>query len=190
MRSGPSTKNSIVRMLRSGTPVEIVEQDADLGYTLVRLRSGTEGWVLTRYLMKEEAARNRLAVVDQEAQEAKSKWQQLEAELNGIKKKMADLDAERDLLEAENARLKLELEDIREASSNALAIKDENRRLQERLATTDKEFTVQREENERLLSRANRDWFIAGAGVLGLGVLLGLILPRMRWRRRSEWSDF
>ncbi|MEO0974872.1 MAG: TIGR04211 family SH3 domain-containing protein, partial [Pseudomonadota bacterium] len=52
LRSGPSTRNEIRRMLPSGAALEVLEQDADSGYTRVQTASGSEqGWVLTRYLM-------------------------------------------------------------------------------------------------------------------------------------------
>ncbi len=43
MRSGKSTSHGITRMLRSGTPVEVLETDKKTGYSHVRTRSGKEG---------------------------------------------------------------------------------------------------------------------------------------------------
>jgi len=48
MRSGTSTRQSIVRQLKSGTQLEMLEVDAESGYTKVRTASGSEGWVLSR----------------------------------------------------------------------------------------------------------------------------------------------
>ena len=61
MRSGTSTSHGILRMLRSGTPVEVLETDKKSGYSRIKTRSGKEGWVLTRFLMNGPAARDRLA---------------------------------------------------------------------------------------------------------------------------------
>ena len=69
MRSGTSTSHGIVRMLRSGTPVEVLENDKDSGYSRVRISSGKEGWVLTRFLMSGPAARDRLADAEKRADE-------------------------------------------------------------------------------------------------------------------------
>ena len=59
MRSGKGTSFGITRMLRSGTPVEVLNVDKKSGYTQVRTNSGKEGWVLSRFLMKGQAARDR-----------------------------------------------------------------------------------------------------------------------------------
>jgi SH3 domain protein len=44
------------------------------------------------------------------------------------------------------------------------------------------------EENTSLRDRTNRDWFLAGAGVLFGGILLGLLVPKLR--KRKNWSDW
>ena len=56
MRSGKGTSYGITRMLRSGTRLEVLEIDKKSGYTKVRTKSGKEGWVLSRFLMKTPAA--------------------------------------------------------------------------------------------------------------------------------------
>jgi SH3 domain protein len=60
LRSGPSTSNAIQLMLSSGSRLEVLERDPDSGYSRVRTQGGTEGWVLTRYLMNEASAREQL----------------------------------------------------------------------------------------------------------------------------------
>ena len=42
--------------------------------------------------------------------------------------------------------------------------------------------------NATLASRERRDWFLAGAGAVLIGVLLGLLLPRLRAGRRRSWD--
>ena len=48
MRTGKGTKFRILRMLPSGTAVEVLETDTANGYTRVRTPGGVEGWVLSR----------------------------------------------------------------------------------------------------------------------------------------------
>jgi SH3 domain protein len=48
---------------------------------------------------------------------------------------------------------------------------------------------VLRAEVSEIKRNTQRDWFLIGAGVLFGGILLGLILPRLKLRRRSGWGD-
>ena len=48
-------------MVESGTQLQVIETDEESGYTQVRTNAGTEGWVLSRYLMSEASAREQLA---------------------------------------------------------------------------------------------------------------------------------
>jgi len=48
MRNGKSNKQAIVRMLSSGTKLEVLERDEGAGYAPVRSRSGAQGGVRSR----------------------------------------------------------------------------------------------------------------------------------------------
>ena len=98
MRSGKGTSYGITRMLRSGTPVEVLEDDKDTGYTQVRTTGGKEGYVLTRFLMKGQAARDRLA-------EAEKKLAELELENRKMDTAMSALSDEKRALEQELGKL-------------------------------------------------------------------------------------
>jgi len=46
------------------------------------------------------------------------------------------------------------------------------------------------QENRGPKNQANQRWSLSGAGVLAGGILLGLILPRLRLgRRKSAWGS-
>ena len=68
-----------------------------------------------------------------------------------------------------------------------LSIRDQNQSLRRRLSESNEEAELAAISNAQLSSRSTRDWFVAGAGVLLTGILVGLIAPRLRRRRRSEW---
>lgn len=186
MRSGTSTKNSIVRMLPTGTAVELLGTEPEEGYLPVRTPSGAEGWVLTRYLMRAPAARDQLAAARAQAEEADAQSKQVSEELRALQETKNDVDAEKDLLETENRRLNRELDEIREASADVLAISDQNATLRQRLNVTDRDLALAKEENQVLQSQAIRDRWITGAGIMLAGIVLGIILPRMRLHRRSD----
>ena len=188
LRTGQSTQHAIKRMLTSGTPVEVLSADKDSGYSRVRTRDGVEGWVLTRYLMAEAAPRERVTQLE-------SRLTALSQENRQLKQDIAALTAERDTAtnshaaqEGENRRLTQELAQIRRASADVLTIDAENQQLKGRVASLERELLTLQEENAALGDRTQRDWFMVGAGVVVLGIVLGLILPRIRWRRKPRWD--
>jgi SH3 domain protein len=189
LRTGTSTQHAIVRMLPSGARVDVLQVDAASGYTRVRTADGVEGWVLTRYLMEQPAAREQLATAGGRVENLNARVQELSAEVEVLRGERDSLAAERDGLEAELTDLREELERIRRASASALELDKSNRELRTLLSAAEQGSDALRVEIAELKRNTRRDWFLAGAGVLGLGILLGIVLPRLRLRRRSRWGE-
>ena len=60
-----------------------------------------------------------------------------------------------------------------------------------KLAAQREELQTLRQERDALQAREARQWFLLGASVLGAGIVLGLVLPRLRWRRkRNDWGSW
>jgi SH3 domain protein len=176
MRTGTSTSNKIVRVLKSGTRLELIREDTELGYSLVRIPDGPEGWVMTRFLVSSPPAIVRL--------------RQMEKDIGRV----AELSDERTALQSEvrqlasdNSKLSAELDRIKQVSASSVKIDSENKTLRSSLSAARSQISELEEENRRLGSKANRDWFLVGATVLGLGLLLGLIIPRLKVRKKSAW---
>jgi SH3 domain protein len=190
MRSGKGNSYSITRMLDSGTPVEVLEVDKDEGYTRVRTKSGKEGWVLSRYLMKTPAARDRLASAEKNLAEIELEKRKLETAMAALTEEKNKLAAELETLTGQNRKAGQELAEIKRTASSALAIDAENKDLKSRVVTLERDLQTVQQENEGLRDRSDRDWFMVGAGVVLLGILIGLIIPRIRWRKKSSWDTF
>lgn len=189
MRSGPSTQNTILRMLPSGTTVEVLEADEETGYSRINTASGTEGYVLSRFLMDQPAARNQLAGMRRQVSNLRQRNQELVARLGQATASRDELRQERDRLQEGNQDKDTELADIRRVSARALDLNSQNQELQTTLQGMNHRLQAQTSEIQELKDRKNRDWFVAGAAVLIGGILLGLLLPKIRLRRRSSWSD-
>jgi SH3 domain protein len=189
MRSGKGTSYGITRMLRSGTPVEVLEMDKKTGYTKVRTSSGKEGWVLTRFLMKGQAARDRLAAAEKSLAELELENRKMETAMTALKEEKTALQASLDTVQGESRSVSQELSEIKRTASSALAIDSENKDLKGRVVALERKLQTLQQENESLRDRTARDWFMVGAAVVVLGIVVGLIIPRIRWRKRSSWGD-
>lgn len=80
LREDKGISADVAGLLKSGTRVELLETDAASGYARVRVAAGREGWVLTRYLSTEPAARERLAVVQSQLNEQQTILRRLQTE--------------------------------------------------------------------------------------------------------------
>ena len=189
LRTGKSLQNKIVRMLPSGTRLELLEE-AEEGYSRVRTDRGVEGWILSRYLMDEPSARDRLTTAEAELARQKVANARLKREIGTLKAHEAEIERSNRELQEHNRQLTEELAKIRRTASRALAIEEENARFREELAQGKKELDTLLRQNAALKDHSRRDWFMAGAGVALGGLILGLIIPRIPWRRRKRWDQF
>lgn len=190
LRSGPSTSNAITRMLDSGTELEVIERDRDSGYSRVRTAGGTEGWVLTRYLMNEASAREQLEKLTSQLTSVSTRGTTLESQLAAVQLEYRTAEQRIATLEREKTGVEKELADIRKTAANVLAINDQNQSLMEQLAAAQLRADTLEQENRNLSRQSTRYWFMTGALVLLVGIILGIWLPRIRWQRRSRYDRF
>jgi SH3 domain protein len=188
-RQGPSTEHRITRMLSSGARVTVVEEDPDTGYSLIALDDGTNVWILTRFLMAEPAARSQLAQALENFTREREIAEDLASQLETLSKTTSEVEQSRSALATDKKILQAELAQIKQAAAQTLAIKERNRSLNERLEALTTDLDAAAERNRALKERSERDWFIAGAGVLLGGMIIGLVVPKIRWKRRRGWGE-
>ncbi len=189
IRSGKGLNYKILRRLRSGAPVTVLEKDSQSGYSKVRLRDGTEGWILTRYLSGEPSSRWKLKLANSKLEQLKAENVQIREELDALKQAKGALSTEKGDLSQKNAQLEAEVERIRHAATHALEIEEERNRLRERVANLERQLQHLKLENQALSHEGSQRWFLIGASVLAGGIFLGLILPRLGWRRKRSWNS-
>lgn len=188
LRTGPSTSNAIQLMLGSGARLEVLERDAESGYSRVRTNGGTEGWVLTRYLMGEPAAREQLEQLTGDLTSATAQGTSMTSQLNAIKGEYDNATRRISALEGEKRTLQADLDQIKKTAANVLAIDSHNQSLQQQLTDAEIRADMLEQENEALGKQTNRNWFISGALVLLGGIGAGLLLPNLRFQRRSRYD--
>jgi len=190
LRSGPSTSNAIQLMVGSGMQLEVLERDSESGYSRVQTPGGTEGWVLTRYLMNERSAREQLEALSSDLTDANSRGSSLGSQLGAIKAEYDSANRRIESLERDKAAAEEELAEIRRTAANVLSINEQNKSLLDQLAAAQIRADTLEQENRQLSSQTTRFWFMSGALVLLVGIILGIWLPRIRWQRRSGYDRF
>jgi SH3 domain protein len=189
MRSGKGNRQAIIRMLKTGTKIELLEVDNEAGYSLVRTGGGIEGWVLNRYLLRKPPPQIVMPEIEARLRTSESNRKELQAKLRTVERERDQSKRQFNSAESSGQGLQKDLDDLRRLSASAIKVDSQNKSLRQSLAESQASVEKLQIENRRLGSRANREWFIIGAFVLIVGMLLGLILPRIRWRKKSSWGD-
>jgi SH3 domain protein len=145
--------------------------------------------MLVQELQDEPAARDRLAELEERLKALRQKPDALANELANLQETYGELKQRFAALEREKQQREQELARIRHASANVLDITSDRERLRLQVAELTRSRADFEQENRDLKNQRNQRWFLIGAGVLGGGVLMGLILPHLRVRRRkSSWG--
>lgn len=175
VRTGASTEHKVVKVLNSGASLQVLGQ-AKNGYEKVRLESGKEGWVLSRYLVDIPIARDRLdsAQTRMEALEAENRRLAEAGEtLRGYQQQlMSDLAA----IKAANQKLEQSYNDLASVSSEAVAINEEKNRLLLEKTDLQSQLAELQAHNEQ----SKQQWFFNGGLLIILGIAIGLIISRVR----------
>lgn len=187
LRRGPSTEYRILRYLQAGDRVEVLEQNEAQGFSRIRVDEDTEGWIPTASLIAEPIARDRLAVAERNLATARERVATLEEQKLELERDLATTRSELERSQANHGTVSRELADLRTASANVVEIRDNNTSLQQRLGQRDREVEQLTADNARLTARNNQNWFVVGAAVLLAGIVIGLVAPTLRRKRRSDW---
>lgn len=186
VRRGQGNEYKIVAMVREGSEVELIEETNS--YSLVRLENGIEGWILKRYLSAEPPPPMLVEGLRKEKEELQQRetaaLQKVEDMSVLLAKSKSDLDAavlERDKIRADYQTLQNDTADVMKIHRDMEQTAEENKKLVEKL-------TVLEKENGEMKKNRTVNWFLAGAGVLLLGVLLGRMPGPNRRRKQSLLS--
>jgi len=190
MRRGESTDYKIERMLPSGEAVDELSTNKETGYSRIRTQDGTTGYVLTRQLLDEPTARDRLAEMEARLAELQQAPDQLAAKLAELQSEHQALEKTCTELKGEKERLQLQLASIDQATAEAVSINQRRLELQDETTHLEAELERLKGAIKEAENQTQQRWFLIGAGVAGAGILLGLILPHLRFRRRkSSWGS-
>lgn len=190
LRSGESSTHRIIRMVPTGESLTVLRNNPKTGYTRVRTQDGKKGYVLTHQIVKEPIARDQLVALKERVRELEAAPGELSAKLAALQGEHTQLKQAHEELQVIRQKIESELTNLRRTSSNALRISNERNELRREVARLRGEFEELKQENRELRVNSNQRWFLTGGGVVTGGILLGLILPHLRMRRRRDsWGS-
>lgn len=189
LRSGKSNTHRIISSPRSGTELKVLEVDRSSGYTKVQLPSGTIGWALTRQLMGQPSARTQLADLTKRNLELVERAGKMRSEKKDLTQEIKELSAEKKQLTRANKQLTAELTELKREFGGEISFQDKYINLQKELQDYNRQIEALEQLNADLESKDSQLWVMVGGGILLLGLILGLIIPKVRWQKKSSWSS-
>jgi len=194
VRRGQGPNYKIVALVSDGAKVELLERGDS--YSLIRLENEKEGWILTRFLSDDPPLTERVAqltsenealklqqeqsaqqLIDQEQQSAE-KLDALSLTLTETRQTLETTDEGKAAITASYDKLKRDTANVVEIKKQLKSTIDENKTIKQKLTSLTRE-------NEELESDERVNWFLAGGGVLLLGIIIGKITSRSRKRKPS-----
>ncbi len=191
LRSEENNNSKVVKLLPTGTPLTIIDENRSTGFLHVRMNDGTEGYMPTRNTMKEPPSRTQLEAATKNLASLQYENAQLKTELAAVKESITPGTTLEQSLAAERDQLSRELNELKKTAASTIELKNQRDDLQERVVNVERELQQYKLENRALQDTANQDWFLYGGILALIGVILGFILPKLSWRRsRSSWDSY
>jgi SH3 domain protein len=190
LRNAASNNAKVLKTLPVGTPLTLIDKQGKSEFIHVRLIDGTEGYLKAKYTKKQAPAIDPKDTAGKTIASLQSDNAALRTELNTLKESLTPGTSLEKSLATERDQLARELNELKKTAASSFQLKNERDELQERVVNVERDLQQFKLENQALKDTANQDWFLYG-GVLALaGVLLGFILPKLSWRRKSSWDTY
>jgi SH3 domain protein len=190
LKNEESMRGKVLQTLSIGTPLTVIKVNKKSGFTQVRTVNGIEGYIETRHISTEPPDLNQNETSSKLIESLQTENTSLKSELAQVKSSITPGTTLEQSLANERDQLKRNLSELKMTTSSCSQLKTERDDLRERFVSADRELQQLKLENQALKDGASQDWFLYG-GILALaGVLLGFILPKLGWRRKSSWDSF
>ena len=182
LRTGQSTEHKIIAVIESGQEVEILQPGDE--WTRVRMADGKEGWVLTRYLTPNETHNVKLSRLQEKHKNLMAQTDSLLEENATLKSENQQLKTMSEKNEQALNKIQSEFETLKSDSAEFINLRTRYEKTSKQLAEKSQRLGELEDQISRLELYHYVKWFLAGAGVLLLGFLIGFSAKRQR--RRSS----
>ena len=169
VRSGPGDNYRLVGTVNAGEEVTLLQSDANYGQ--IKDSSGRTAWIPLKELNTTPSLRTRVPDLENQVKTLTDKLNNIDTTWN---QRTADMQQK-----------------VAQSDSIINGLKEENQKLKNELIVAQKKVSaanLQLEDKQRTIIMQG---FMDGGGVLGIGLLLGLVLPHMipSRKRKDRWMN-
>jgi len=183
IRSDKAFGDNIIRSLPSGTELSILQITDDNAWAQIKYED-TVGWIIASYLSKDPPAREELKKLKRTYNANKLLISKFQGEKEELENQLVSLKQENINLVVESAKSQSEKAHIEQIYQDALKLEHENERLIQETLQLKTELQLAENNSQIEKDTSQRNWFIVGALVLLIGIVIGYIVPGLVKRRR------
>lgn len=175
VRTGPGGDYHVIESLKTGDKVDELERSGD--WTRVQFSEDREGWVLSRYLQEDIPDFLVVQKLTSDAKINNEHIKQLEKENNALTTKY-------NMVQEQFAELSKEHQELQTGAQEYLKLKEEYESIRKGLEEVTNSNQQRALQIEALQDIRKVQWFLAGAGVIFGGWLMGFVTGRMKMKKK------
>jgi SH3 domain protein len=163
--------------------------DLQDGWGQVKTEKGLEGWMEEQFLSDSQIARVQVVKDKAVIKKLKRRNNDLEQVMSELRQQSKALRGKLDSTTGSKENLALELANIKEISSDAIALNKQNQELVKQSHMLQRENDVLKANFDDLQKDRRNESFLYGGLTVFLGAILVVLIPKLRGRKRfSEWQ--
>ena len=179
-----STGRNIIKLLPTGTPVEVLKTDDS--WATIQLPDGRTGYVLKRYLISRLPYKTVAERLQTEVEQQRERLATLEQQLAALRSQHEQLQRVSNERAVQLTKVTREYRQLRQEASQYLQLKANYTKLQSAHRALQQQFAELSDAHLVLKKSRNVMWFLSGGGVMLAGWIIGMITERFRSRRRRQ----
>jgi len=189
VRSTPCNSCKIIHHgLKSGTRFEIIEKNSE-GWSHIVTSAGTEGWIPSQYVATQKIAKLRIQQIEKQSAALQEDNLKLTKKLQELESAFSSTQTELTQFSDEKTKLNEDYIELQRISDNSVNIHQQNQELLKENSILQNDVDFLTNANDRLENNQDLKWFAYGAGAVLAGILIALVLPNLKRKRRfSEWG--
>lgn len=178
VRTGKDTTHKIIALATSDQRVEVLGQEDD--WSLVRLQDGKEGWMLSRFLIQDIPKTETIEKLKRRNENLVRTATLYEQENNAIKKENQQQAVTLKKQEKALSETKEAYNTLKRESADFLKLKNAYEKASEELASQTKRVDALESEVKSLGWDKGLRWFLSGAAIFLIGIIMGISFRRQR----------
>jgi SH3 domain protein len=189
VRKGQGNQYAILHKgLPSGTKITLVERDTE--WTQVVTEEGITGWIRNQFLDESPPAKILLATANKEIDNLSKNLSELKEEKDTLLKNYSESQTLLKQTDEQARQSEEELSALKVISASAVESHQLLQTVAQKMQLLQTENDVLKSENDSLRRSESTTFFLYGAFTVLLGVLIAIILPKLRSsKRQSGWVN-